>query len=84
MSVSRDLGLSEEEIFRAVTSSPAKALQKVGEWGILKEGGNADICVLDYGYEPYSLTDKAGNMVENKKGYQSILTISDGNVVYRR
>ena len=78
------LGMKEEDIFRAVTSSPAKALQKAGEWGILKEGGNADICVLDYTDEPYCLTDKAGNRVENKKGYRCILTISDGNVVYRR
>ena len=84
MSIAKDLGMKEEDIFRAVTSSPAKALQKAGEWGILKEGGNADICVLDYTDEPYCLTDKAGSRVENKKGYRCILTISDGNVVYRR
>ncbi len=84
MSIAKDLGLSEDNIFRAVSSSPAKALQKAGEWGILKEGGYADLCVLDYTDEPYCLTDKAGNTVENNKGYQCVLTISDGEVVYRR
>ncbi len=84
MSIARDLGLPETDIFRAVTSNPAKALGKKGEWGCLKDGGIADICVLDYTDEAYYLTDKAENRIENNKGYSCILTISDGDVVYRR
>lgn len=84
MSIAKDLGLSEEKVFRAVTSNPAKALGKYNEWGSLREGGIADICVIDYGEETYCLTDKAGNTVKNTKGYRCVLTISDGEVVYRR
>lgn len=84
MSIAKDLGLPETDVFRAVTLGPAKALLKAGEWGCLKEGGIADICVLDYTDEAYCLTDKAGSTVKNNKGYSCVLTISDGEVVYRR
>lgn len=84
MSIAKDLGLLEEDVFCAVTSGPAKALAKENEWGSLREGGTADICLLYYTDEPYCLTDKSGNTVKNTKGYRCVLTISDGEVVYRR
>ena len=83
MSIAKLLGMSETDIFKAVTSNPAKALGKTSEWGYLKVGGQADIAVFDYTDEGFDLTDKAGNRVKSDKGYRCLLTISDGQIVYK-
>ena len=83
MSMAGTLGMSEEEIFKAVTSSAAKALNKEDEWGYLKVGRCADIAVFDYADEGFDLTDTAGNHIESKTGYRCVLTVADGEVVYR-
>ena len=83
MNISKTLGMREEDIFRAVTSNPAKALGKDKEWGYLKVGRTADIAVFDYTDEGFDVTDKAGNHIGSQKGYRSVLTVSDGQVVYR-
>ena len=75
--------MREEDIFRAVTSNPAKALGQESEWGYLQVGRIADIAVLDYTDEGFDLTDKAGNHIGSQKGYRCVLTVSDGQVVYR-
>ena len=38
--------MCEEDILRAVTSAPAKALGKEDEWGYLEVGRTADIACL--------------------------------------
>jgi len=81
MSMARTAGMAEEDILRAVTTAPAKALGQ--SWGRLQVGGVADIAVLDYTDEPFSLTDKAGNTLESPMGYRCKLTVADGIVVYR-
>ena len=43
MSILKDMGMSEEEIFKAVTRKPALVLGKENMWGSLKEGKNADV-----------------------------------------
>lgn len=82
MSLARQAGMSEEEIFRSVTSTPARILGKSEEWGKLRIGGAADIAVLEYADEGFSLTDAAGNHVESKTGYRCALTVADGQIVY--
>jgi len=81
MSMARTAGMEEEAIFRAVTSTPAKALGQ--SWGRLEVGGTADIAVLDYTNEPFSLTDKAGSVLESSMGYRCKLTVADGVVLFR-
>jgi imidazolonepropionase-like amidohydrolase len=83
MSMARHMGMSEIDIFRAVTANPAKVLGKSDEWGYLRVGRIADIAVLDYTDEGFDLTDKAGNHIESKNGYRCVLTVSDGQVVYK-
>ncbi len=83
MNIAKTAGMSEEDILKAVTSSPAKALGKQNEWGYLKEGRCADIAVFDYTDEGFDLTDNAGNHICNTEGYRCVLTISDGQIVYR-
>ncbi|MBR5452036.1 MAG: amidohydrolase family protein [Clostridia bacterium] len=82
MSICRYLGMSEEEILKAVTSAPAAALGMQEEWGILKEGSAADITILDYTNEPFDLTDFNGNRINCDMGYRAIMTISDSEIVY--
>ena len=83
MSIAKKLGMSEEEIFKAVTSSASKVLHKEGEWGYLKVGRCADIAVFDYTDEQFSLTDNAGNTVEDTKSYRCVLTVVNGEIVYK-
>ena len=84
MSIAKTLGMAEEDIFRAVTVNPAKALDKESLWGRLYEGGCADIAVISYSEEPFDITDAEGNNVSDKMGYRCELTIADGEVVYKR
>lgn len=83
MNMAKALGMSEESIFRAVTSSPAKALGKEKEWGYLLVGRRADIAVFDHTDEGFDLTDKAGNRICGQEGYRCILTVADGQIIYR-
>lgn len=83
MSIAKSLGMEEEDIFRAVTSTPAKIFGKAGEWGCLIVGGCADIAVFDYTNEEFDLTDKAGNRITGTEGYRCVLTVADGMVVYK-
>lgn len=83
MSIAKQLGMTEEEIFKRVTSFAAEALDKGSEWGYLKVGRIADIAVFDYTNEPFDLTDKAGNRVKNDLGYKCILTVLDGQIIYK-
>ena len=83
MSIARALGMREEEIFRAVTVSPAKALGRSAEWGLLQPGRAADVAVFELADEPFDLTDKAGNRVCGREGYRCVLTLCDGQVAYK-
>ena len=83
MSIAKHLEMSEEDIFRAVTSAPAKTLGKENEWGYLKVGRCADIAVFDYSDEGFDMTDKAKNHIASENGYRCVLTVADGEIVYR-
>ena len=83
MTIARKAGMAEADIFRAVTATPAKVLGKEAVWGCLKEGGCADIAVFDYANDGFDLTDKAGNHYESRQGYRCILTILNGQILYR-
>lgn len=84
MSIAKYLGMTETDIFKAVTSTPSKALGMSDEWGKLDIGRCADIAVLEYTDEGFNLTDKAGNKISSEEGYRNVLTIANGEVVYRR
>lgn len=83
MSIAKASGMQEEDILRAVTSCSAKVLGKEQEWGYLAVGRTADIAVFDYTDEGFDLTDKAGNRLCDTKGYRCVLTVSDGQIVYK-
>ena len=83
MSMARTAGMAEEDVFRAVTSAPAKALGKEDFWGCLREGGRADLAVFDATDEAFDFTDGAGNRLHDTKGYRCKLTVADGRIVYK-
>ena len=53
------------------------------EWGHLRVGRCAGLAVFDYTNEGFDLTDKAGNHIESENGYRCVLTVADGELVYR-
>ena len=83
MSMARTAGMAEEDVFRAVTSAPAKALGKEDFWGCLREGGRADLAVFDATDEAFDFNDGAGNRLHDTKGYRCKLTVADGRIVYK-
>lgn len=83
MSIAHHLGMKEEDIMRAVTSTPARALGREREWGRLYVGGPADIAVLEMADEGFDLTDWEGNNIRSDKGYRAALTVIDGEIVYK-
>lgn len=80
MTVARVLGMPEKEILRAVTGTAGKALGR--PWGRLREGGPADLALLQWTAGPVNLLDRYGNRVESDRGYRCRMTVRKGNVVF--
>lgn len=83
MSIMRAAGVSEEKLLPMVTVNAAAAVGKSGEWGVLRVGGDADIAVLEYGDHPFDYNEN-GNAFSSQKGYDCVLTVCKGLVVYKR
>lgn len=83
MSILKDMGMKESDVFRAVTSNPAKALGKQAKWGYLELGRCADISVVEYTDNGYDMTDKYENRICNSNGYKCCLTVCNNEIVYR-
>ena len=78
LSYARSAGMTEEDILKAVTTTPAKILGK--PWGKLEVGGIADIAVLEYGNEGFYIPKQD---VQSDRGYRCLLTMADGDIVHR-
>ncbi|MBR4863239.1 MAG: amidohydrolase family protein [Oscillospiraceae bacterium] len=83
MSMARAAGMDEADIYRAVTSAPAKVFGKEGQWGVLQEGQTADIAVLHYTKEGFALKDRYGGELASDMGYRCKLTVADGVILWR-
>ena len=83
MSIMKKLGMSEIDIFKAVTTAPASVLGKKNEYGCLKEGANADIAVFEYGSNGFDMSDKWGNRINYEKGYRCVMTVVNGQILHR-
>ena len=81
MSIMKKLGMDEIDIFRAVTTTPARVLNK--EYSSLKVGANVDIAVLEYKNNGFDITDKWGNTINSEHGYKCALTMVNGQIMYR-
>ena len=83
MSMARTAGMAETDIFRAVTSKPAEVMGKADQWGYLRAGAVADIAVLELAEDGFDLTDRVGNRLSDTHGYRCVLTVADGQIVYK-
>ena len=81
MTVARALGMPEDAVFRAVTGQAGNALRR--PWGQLKEGGSADIAVLQWTKQPMEMTDRGGNRIASDYGYCCRLTLRSGKIVHQ-
>lgn len=86
MTVARAQGMTQEAVLRAVTSSAAKALHREDKWGVLEPGRAGDVAVLRYEKAPYCFANPRWGdcRLEGQDGYRCLLTLADGQVVYRR
>ncbi len=82
MAIAAHLGMAETAIFRAVTSTPAKALGKADAWGTLAVGRRADIAILDQNGSGFDLT--SGIRIQADASWQCCWTICHGEIVYRK
>ena len=83
ISIMRELGVAENELFKAITGSAAKSIGIEKIAGKLEVGRKADIAVIRYEHSPFKISDKWGNCVQSDYGYKNLLTIKNGNVVFR-
>lgn len=83
MGLCRQYGMPEVEVLKAVTSNAANALGK-SELGSIKIGSNADLTVIKYENAPFDFTQLTSNGAEGQKQYKCYLTLSDGQIVWRR
>lgn len=80
MSLLRAAGMSEQDVFRAVTSAPARTLRLSNEIGSLAPGCCADLTMLKWTDERTELVDVHGN-VRRGGQYHAATTIRAGVVI---
>ena len=74
------LGFSLEEVIRMTTSAPAEAAGIADRAGRLREGGPADISILEVVEGRFTLTDVTGVSRIGERAILPYLTLKDGRV----
>ncbi len=83
MSKFLSLGMSLEDVIKAVTFAPAKTLGLEDELGTLREGTIADLSVLRLSEKPTLFKDKYGNELVAQKKFEPLATIIGGEVQFQ-
>jgi len=83
MTLMREMGMAQEKILECVTHAAAKAIGKEDVCGRLLVGRAADVSVLTYKHNSFEISDRWGNVLKGCFGYDNLLTLIDGQVVYR-
>lgn len=81
MSKLKAAGMSEDDMFEAVTSAPAAVLGLAGEIGTLQAGSCADLCLLQWVDDGVPLGDAFGNVLHGPR-LEPLLTIRAGEIVF--
>lgn len=79
MSTFLALGMPLDEIVRAVTDAPAKAIGRAGELGALAPGAEGDAAVLQLEHGDYTFGDAAGHEIAGRQQLVPILTVRAGH-----
>lgn len=83
MSKFLNLGVSLPEVIRMTTASPAFAIHEEGRLGCLTPGGAADLTVLQEIEKETRFGDCDGKAVTGNRLLKCMLTVKDGDIVYR-
>lgn len=78
------LGMSLEEVVRCVTVNPAKQLKRLEEEGTLGANSRADIVICRLKEASTTFFDSQGQRQEGEWRLEPCVTISRGEIVYRR
>ncbi|MTI54482.1 metallo-dependent hydrolase [Geosporobacter ferrireducens] len=78
-----NMGLSMNEIIERCTSAPARIIGMEGEIGCLSPGSCADIAILKIIEKEELFEDWEGGRMIGKQLLRNMLTVRDGEVVYR-
>jgi len=79
----RNLGLTFEQLITRVTATPAKQM-KLNETGSLIPGAVADVAIFKEEAAQIYFRDYYGNEMDGKTRIRPMMTIKNGNVVYRQ
>ena len=77
-------GMDELSIFRAVTYSPAKAIEMLDEIGTLDVGTRADIAIVDIMPSRQRFYDRFGGEKISEKVFVLLMTLREGQPVFRQ
>lgn len=78
MSTFLALGMPVEEIVRAVTSAPAKAIGQENRLGSLAPGAEGDAAVLELEEGDFTFGDAAGHTISARRRFIPVLTVKGG------
>lgn len=76
-----NMGVHVQDLVERVTVRPARALRRP-ELGTLREGGPADLAVLDIQHGRFGFLDAGHGRLRGDRRMRAILTIRDGRVVW--
>jgi dihydroorotase len=77
-------GMSLEEIFKAVTYTPAKAFGILGNAGTLKPGTRADVAIFKIKEQHMRVVDRFGGYSDIERLIVPMATVNNGMVVFQQ
>jgi len=83
MSKFLNLGVSLDEVFRCVTTNPARAIGEGERLGTLKPGAVADVAVFSFERGQFDFVDTDQNHMTGEQKLVTQLTLKDGRIWYR-
>ena len=84
MSLFLNVGMTENDIIKAVTYTPAKAFGILDKAGTMQEGKTADVAIIKIIDKERIYADLFGDKIYGKKLVVPMATIREGNVVFQQ
>lgn len=77
------LGMTLNDVIRAVTEKPAEIMDMAGQIGTLKPGALADVAIMKIRKHDFTFTDSQGNTMPAHEMILPQMTIKAGRTVYK-
>lgn len=78
-----NMGMTINQVLETCTSRPAEIIGMKNEIGCLSYGANADVAVIKIIHKEVEFGDREGIILKGNKIIRSMLTLKDGEIVYR-